>query len=136
MFMKICLNLLFIVIAIAMVSFSKKPSLSGLWEYAGGINRGRYEGAPVSYKIRRQYDQEHFKALLLEPDTTPQIFQKGDYTLTADSCMETETYSAMPSKLTSITIHYGYTIHHDTLTLAGTLPNGNQVTDYWKKVKK
>lgn len=106
-----------------------------MWEYVGGVYNSKKEGAPKDYIIRRKYDAEHFQALLIEPDTTPQRFQVGDYRLTADSCLETETFSTIPSKLTGITIHYSYTIQHDTLTFKGTLPTGMQVEEHWKKVK-
>ncbi len=132
-------NIFLFCIALALVFVSlpayKSYSLKGLWEYQGGVYNGKKEGAPTDYKMQRKYDNQHFEALMLEPDTTPQKFQAGDYRLTADSCFETETFSAIPSKFTNIVIHYGYTLNHDTLTLKGTLPSGMQVKEYWKKVK-
>lgn len=113
----------------------KTYSLKGLWEYQGGAYNGKRESAPAGYKLQRKYDATHFDALLIEPDTTPQRFQSGSYRLTADSCMETETYSAIPSKLTGKTIHYGYTLRHDSLIFKGTLPSGMRVEECWKKVK-
>jgi hypothetical protein len=49
--------------------------------------------------------------------------------------MDTQTYSLQPSKVTNITIHYGYQVKNDTLTFSGVLPNGTTVKEYWKKVK-
>ena len=62
-------------------------------------------------------------------------YEKGDYKLKTDSCLETQTYSRQPSKLTGITVHYAYQIKNDTLTFNGILPNGTTVMEYWKRVK-
>lgn len=109
--------------------------MRGTWEYQGGISNGKKEGATEGYKLQRKYDKDHFEAVVIEPDTTPQHYQSGNYLLTADSCFETETYNTMSAQLTGKTIRYAYTLHHDTLTLKGKLPGGMQVEEYWTKVK-
>jgi hypothetical protein len=72
----------------------------------------------------------------LEKGEKPQKYEAGDYTLSADTCIETQTFSQQESKLIRIDIHYLYSIHNDTLTLSGTLPHGSTVKEYWKKLQK
>ncbi|GAB2689826.1 hypothetical protein GCM10027037_10850 [Mucilaginibacter koreensis] len=126
---------LFAVVLLACIAFNKAPSLKGNWQYCGGIYNGKKSAAPTGYQLQRKYDKEHFTLLLLEPDTTAQQIARSDYQITADSCLETETFSKIPSKLTGIVVHYSYTLKHDTLTLKGKLPTGMQVEEYWKKMK-
>lgn len=118
-----------------LASAFKSHTLKGWWEYRGGVYSGKKEAAPEGYKIRRKYDASHFEAFLIEPDTTPQKFQAGNYQLTADSCFETETYTTLPSKVTGVTLHYSYNLKHDTLIFRGELPSGMHVEEYWMKVK-
>jgi hypothetical protein len=126
---------LFFIALLTCLSFYKAPTLKGNWEYCGGIYNGKKSAAPTDYKLQRSYDKSHFILSLLEPDTTAQQIARSDYRLTADSCLETETFSKIPSKLTGIVVHYSYTLRHDTLRLSGKLPTGMQVEEYWKKVK-
>ncbi|WP_462265524.1 hypothetical protein [Mucilaginibacter sp.] len=113
----------------------KGPTLKGTWEYKGGIYNGKASPAPSGYQLQRKYTKTTFETFLLEPDTMPQRFQISNYLLTADSCIETETFSKIPSKLTNIPVHYAYTLRQDTLTLTGMIPTGMQVKEYWVKIK-
>lgn len=115
--------------------FDRATTLKGTWEFKGGIYSGKKEGAPKDYTLRRIYDADKFNAYLIEKGEQPKKYQTGNYQLRADTCMETETYSAQPSQLTGKHVKYLYTIHVDTLILQGTLPGGMLVQEYWKKVK-
>ncbi|WP_428331349.1 hypothetical protein [Mucilaginibacter sp.] len=116
-------------------SFYARPTLSGMWEYSGGIYNDKPEKAPTEYALHRNYDANQYEAFLLEKGQKPEKYEAGDYTLTADSCLETQTFSEQPSKTLNVAIHYQYTVRNDTLTFNGTLPNGTQVKEYWKKIK-
>jgi hypothetical protein len=116
-------------------SFDRATTLKGAWEFKGGIYNGKKEAAPTGYTLRRIYDADKFDAFLIENGEQTQKYQSGNYQLEADTCRETETYSAQPSKLTGKPMKYLYTIHVDTLILQGTLPSGMLVQEYWKKVK-
>lgn len=116
-------------------SFSGKPTLKGTWEFQGGIYNGKKEGATVDYTLQRKYDNKHFEAFGLESGSKPEKYQAGDYELRGDTCIETETYSSQPSKLTGVPVAYLYSIHNDTLTLRAVLPTGMTVEEYWKRTK-
>jgi len=122
-----------IILSAIVSSFNYKDTLKGTWIYAGDIFNGKAEGAPAEYTLQRKYSTDKFESFLLEKGEKPQRYEAGEYTLTADTCTETQTYSLQESKLLNIPVHYGYTIKNDTLTLTGTLPNGIKVTEYWKK---
>jgi hypothetical protein len=72
---------------------------------------------------------------IIEKGAEPIPYEKGDYVLKQDTCLETQTFSAEPSKLLNITLKYHYLIKNDTLTFSGVLPNGTIVKEFWKKVK-
>jgi hypothetical protein len=123
------------VIVTALLSFTQTRTLTGTWQYAGGINNGKIYGAPKGYKQQRIYNSNSFEAFLLENGEKPVKYEAGIYTLVGDSCMEKQTYSMQPSSLTGKTVRYGYMIRNDTLFLIGRLPNKISVLDYWKKVQ-
>jgi len=110
-------------------------SLEGKWQYAGGITNGKAEGGTDGYQLQRTYTSKNFEAFLIEGASEPQKYQAGDYTLNGDSCLETETFSTQPSKLTGVTVHYHYEVKNDTLILTGKLPTGIQVEERWTKIK-
>lgn len=114
--------------------FADSP-LKGNWEYRGGIINGKLDAAPTAYKLQRDYDNEHYKAKVIEEGEKTQIYEKGDYQLKDDTCFETQTYCMQESKLLNKTIKYNYLISNDTLKLLSVLPNGNKVEDYWVKLK-
>ena len=122
-------------IIIILCSFGVKNRIKGVWEYAGGIYNGKADSASTDYKLHRKYDAAHYEAFFIEPGQPPVTYEKGYYKLKTDSCLETQTYSRQPSKLTGITVHYAYQIKNDTLTFNGILPNGTTVMEYWKRVK-
>jgi len=122
-----------VILSIIVTSFDYNNSLKGTWEYAGDIFNGKAEQPPTEYTLQRKYGSKNFESFLLEKGEKPQKYEAGDYALNADTCIETQTYSLQESKLIGIPIHYNYTVQNDTLTLNGNLPNGNKVTEYWKK---
>ena len=87
------------------------------------------------YTLQRKYTATEYQAYLLEKGEKPYLYEAGDYKLLADTCLETQTFSAQPSKLKGITVRYAYAVKHDTLVLKAKLPNGFIEEDYWKKVK-
>ena len=115
--------------------FNAATTLKGTWIFQGGIYNGKKEGAPAGYTLQRRYQAGKFDAYLVEKGEKTQRYQSGNYELKNDTCFETETYSAQPSKLTGITLHYHYIIRRDSLILQGVLPTGMSVEEYWKKVK-
>jgi hypothetical protein len=119
-------------LSLAVTSF-KSISLKGTWAYCGDVFNGKVEGAPTDYKLERKYSADHYDSFLLEKGEKPQKYESGDYTLNADTCLETQTFSAQESKLLNVTIHYVYSLKNDTLTLTGTLPSGSTVKEFWKK---
>lgn len=110
-------------------------SLEGKWQYAGGTYNGKQEGGTDGYQLQRNYTSKNFEAFLIEGGGTPEKYQAGDYTLNGDSCLETETFSTQPSKLTGVAVHYHYQIKNDTLIFRGKLPTGIQVEEHWVKLK-
>jgi len=123
------------IILLALFAFTKDKGLAGKWEYSGGIYNGKPEAASKDYQLQRQYDDAHYTATFIEKGAEPIAYEKGDYILKQDTCLETQTFSAQPSKLLHITLRYRYQIKNDTLTFNGVLPNGTIVQEYWKKVK-
>jgi hypothetical protein len=116
-------------------SCKNSGSLEGKWKYAGGIYNGKAEGGTDGYQLQRNYTGKNFEAFLIEGGGEPQKYQAGDYALSGDSCLETETFSTQPSKLTGITVHYQYKVKNDTLVFKGKLPTGIQVEERWTKLK-
>ncbi|MBD1384860.1 hypothetical protein IDJ75_06190 [Mucilaginibacter rigui] len=124
----------FLILAI-LLAFTADVSLKGSWEYCGGVYNGKPEPASKDYTLRRQYDEAHYTALFIEKGAEPIPYEKGNYVLKPDTCLETQTFSAQPSKLLNVTLKYRYQIKNDTLTFSGILPNGTIVQEYWKRVK-
>jgi len=122
-------------IIVLFASCSNAGKVEGKWQYAGGTYNGKQEGGTEGYQLQRTYTSKNFEAFMIEGEGEPQKYQAGDYTLNGDSCMETETYSTQPSKLTGVTVHYHYQIKGDTLIFTGKLPTGIQVEERWTKLK-
>jgi hypothetical protein len=116
-------------------SFNKVSTLTGTWEFRGGIYDGKPDGAPKDYSLQRKYTATRYDAFIFEKGQPTQKYESGKYTLKNDTCFETQTYCMQPSKLVGVTVHYLYTMRHDTLVLQAKLPNGNVEVDYWKRVK-
>lgn len=123
------------IVILGCCSFDTAPTLKGTWTFQGGIYNGKKEGAPTEYTLQRRYQADKFDAYLIEKGSKTQKYQSGRYQLKNDTCLETETYSIQPSKLTGKTLHYHYAVRQDSLILQGTLPTGMVVEEYWKKVK-
>ena len=122
-------------ISLLAFSFIGKKTLKGTWEFKGGIYNGKKEGPPKEYILQRKYDNAHFEAFATDSTNRPEKYEAGDYILKGDTCIETETFSSQPSKLTGVPVHYLYSVRNDTLTLKATLPSGMVVEEYWKKKK-
>ncbi len=124
------------ILSIAATAFRPVRSLTGTWQFVGGIYNGKQEGPPARYVLQRKYGPLNYEAFVLEKGYKPTRYETGNYILKADTCTDTETWCGQPSKITNIPIHYLYTLRNDTLTLKGTLPTGMRVEEYWKKVVK
>lgn len=111
-------------------------TLTGAYQYAGGIYNGKAEKASQGYMLQRKYDKTSYMGLFIEKGEKTLIYEKGNYSLRRDTCLETQTYSSQPSKVTGVTLHYQYRLIHDTLIFKGVLPNGTTVEEYWKKLPK
>ena len=125
-----------LILSVAMLSSFQQPkTLKGTWQFCGGFFNGKPNAAPKGYTLQRKYTATNYEAFLLEKGEKPYKYEAGDYKLLADTCLETQTFSAQPSQLKNITVHFAYTMRHDTLVLKAKLPNGFVEEDYWKKVK-
>jgi hypothetical protein len=127
--------ILLILLVIVLTSFQQTKTLKGTWQFCGGYLNGKFNAAPKDYTLQRKYTTTNYEAFLLEKGEKPFKYEAGDYKLVVDTCLETQTFSAQPSKLKGITVHFAYNMRHDTLVLKGKLPNGFVAEDYWKKVK-
>ena len=125
-----------LVLAVLLLSsFYRSSSLKGNWIYAGDIFNGKKEGAPKEYILQRKYSDTGFTAWVLEKGYKPEAYEIGHYTLTTDTCFETQTWCSQPSKLLNVTVHYHYMIRNDTLLLNGVLPSGAITEECWKRIK-
>jgi len=124
-----------VVVISGIFSFQSPPVLKGTWKFVGGIYNGKKEGAPTEYSLQRKYTISGYEAFAIEKGYKTQKYEAGTYVFKGDTCVDTETFSAQPSKITNIPIHYIYTLRHDTLTLKGTLPTGMRVEEYWEKIR-
>jgi hypothetical protein len=124
-----------IALVLFLSSFQTQIKLTGTWEFIGGVYNGKKEGATVDYKLQRKYTPGHYEAFASEKGYKTEKYEAGTYVFKGDTCVDTETFSAQPSKITNVPIHYLYTLRNDTLTLKGTLPTGMRVVEYWRKVK-
>ncbi len=122
-------------VLLSVMSFQNKKSLKGTWQFCGGLFNGKPNAAPKDYILQRKYTDNSYEANLLENGQKPYKYEAGNYVLLADTCLETQTFSAQPSQLKGITVHFAYDIQHDTLVLKAKLPNGFIEEDYWKKTK-
>lgn len=124
-----------ILLIVVLTSFQQPKNLKGTWQFCGGYFNGKPNPAPKDYTLQRKYTTTNYEAFLLEKGEKPFKYEAGSYKLVADTCLETQIFSAQPSQLKDVTVHFAYTMRHDTLVLKATLPNGLLTEDYWKKVK-
>jgi hypothetical protein len=124
-----------VVMGFVLASFQEVKTLKGTWRYCGGKFNNKLSAAPEGYTQLRKYTDTQFDAFLLEKGEKDVKYESGKYTLKADTCFETQTYSMQASKLLNVTVNYLYKLQHDTLVLSATLPSGAVSEDYWKKVK-
>jgi hypothetical protein len=116
-------------------SFNMHKTLACKYIYAGDIENGRKEGGPTEYTLQRNYTATQFTAYVIEKGYKTERYETGKYSLTTDTCLETQTWCSQPSKLLNKVVHYHYNFNKDTLVLKGILPNGTKVEEYWKRVK-
>jgi hypothetical protein len=121
---------------VVVTAFQPAPTLTGTWQYVGGIYNGKKEGPPAKYMLQRKYNALHHDAFVLEKGYPPTKYETGNYTLKGDTCTDTQTWCSQPSKITNIPIHYFYTLKNDTVTFKATLPTGMKVEEYWRRVRK
>lgn len=126
---------LFSCVLLLMVSCKKTDSLEGTWEYQGGIYNGKKEGAPTDYKMQRSYQDETYEGFVLEEDAEPEKYDGGNYEIRDSIYLETTTFSSQPSQVLNKTITYKFKREGELFTIMGTLPNGMQIEEYWKKIK-
>ena len=126
---------LFSALLIILCSFSGEKTLQGTYTFVGSMFNGRYDGPPKDYTLQRKYTANTYDAFVIEKGHQPEKFESGKYKLAGDTCYETQIYSSQPSKLKGITIHYLYSVRHDSLILHAKLPSGYYEDDYWKKMK-
>jgi hypothetical protein len=127
--------LLSLIVLSALVLSPKDKTLKGTWQYSGGKFNNKLSPAPKTYTQQRKYTHKTFDAFLIEKGEKTIKYESGSYTLSGDSCIETQTYSMQESKLLNVPVHYQYVIRNDTLVLNGRLPNGVVIEDYWTKIK-
>ncbi len=120
---------------LVLTSFQQPKTLKGTWQYCGGYLNGKFNAAPKEYLMQRIYTNTNYEAVMLEKGEKPYKYEAGEYNLVADTCLETQRFSALPSQVKDITIHFAYTVRHDTLVLKATLPSGFVAEDYWKMVR-
>ncbi len=126
---------LLLLLVVILASFQQTKTLKGTWQYCGGYLNGKFNAAPTEYLMQRKYTNTSYEAVMLEKGEKPYKYEAGDYKLIADTCLETQRFSALPTQVKDITIHFAYTIRHDTMVLKAKLPSGYVAEDYWKKVK-
>lgn len=124
-----------ILLVVVLTSFQQPKSLKGTWQFCGGYLNGKFNPAPKEYLMHRKYTATNYEAVMLEKGEKPYKYEAGKYTIVGDTCLETQTFSALPSQLLNVTLYYTSDIQNDTLILKGKLPNGSIAEDYWKKVK-
>ena len=122
-------------ISIAFASFTSVTTLKGVWQYAGGTANGKFEGAPVDYKLQRTYTDNGFTAIMIEKGYKPEKYEAGTYILKGDTCLETSTFNSQSPQLVGKTVAYIYTVTDGVLHLSATLPSGMVADDQWKKIK-
>lgn len=124
-----------ILLVTILTSFQQPKTLKGTWQFCGGFFNGKSNPAPKDYTLQRKYTTTNYEAFLLEKGEKPYKYEAGEYKMVADTCLETQRFSAQPSQLKDVTVHFSYSIRNDTLILKATLPSGFIEEDYWKKVK-
>jgi hypothetical protein len=124
-----------LLLCLALTSFNSVPTLKGIYVFQGGMYNGKPDAAPKEYTMQRNYTDKGFTAYAYQKGYKTEKYEAGNYVLKADSCLETQTFSSQPSKITGKTIHYTYKIVKGELILSGTLPTGMVVEEHWKKVK-
>lgn len=110
-------------------------SISGTWQYDGGIYNGKTQKASKDFTMKREYTSDQYTAFMQQPGTQPVKYASGKYKIDGDSLLITGEYSSQPSQLVGKTIAYYYTVENGKLTTKGKLPSGMVVEEYWKKVE-
>ncbi|MEO8795610.1 MAG: lipocalin family protein [Daejeonella sp.] len=125
---------IFGIIILIQISCSSN-TLKGTWQYDGGIYDGKIQKASEDFKMQRTYTANQYEAYMIEGEDQPEKYASGTYEIKGDDLLLTGEYSRQPSQLVGKTISYKFNIEKQKLTLKGTLPNGMNIEEYWKKIK-
>lgn len=109
-------------------------TLTGTWQFNGGIYNGKPDTASLQYTMRRVYTDHDFNAFASQKGYKTERYEAGNYTLKDDTCFETQTYSSQPSQATGKAIAYNFKINNGELIFSGTLPSGMVVEEHWKRI--
>lgn len=115
-------------------AFTQLKTLTGTWQFNGGIYNGKRDTASLGYTMRRVYTDKGFNAYASQKGYKTERYEAGNYVLKGDNCYETQIYSSRPSQTTGKTIVYTYKIQKGELILSGTLPSGMVVEEHWKRI--
>ncbi|HEY0899621.1 MAG TPA: hypothetical protein VGD90_09810 [Sphingobacteriaceae bacterium] len=127
-------NIIYLIFGTALLSACSNSPMKGTWQYDGGIYNGKSRQAAADFKMLRTYTGDSYEGHLLE-GTTETRYTAGKYKIKDDSVFLTSTFSSQPSQLLNRTQAYEYKVEDSRLTIRGTLPNGMQVEEYWKRVE-
>ncbi|MFD2866746.1 hypothetical protein [Mucilaginibacter antarcticus] len=127
--------LAFLIVLATLAFKAEEPTLKGTWEYCGGKVNGKASPPATTYAQQRRYTKGSFQAFAVEKGQPDLKYESGNYTLSADTCAETQTYCLQSQDLIYVTVRYHYLVRNDTLILNGKLPGGAVVEDYWKRLK-
>jgi len=127
-------KIIYLILGTALLSACTSSPIKGTWQYDGGIYNGKPRKAATDFKMIRTYTGDSYEGHLIE-GTTETRYTAGNYEIKEDSVFLTSTFSNQPSQLLNRTQAYGFKVEDSRLTIRGTLPNGMQVEEYWKKVK-
>lgn len=108
--------------------------IEGTWQYDGGIYNGNPRQASTDFQMIRTYTTDSYEGHMIEGKTDTR-YTAGTYEVKNDSIYLTSTFSNQPSQLLGRSQAYQFEIADSRLTIKGTLPNGMQVEEYWKKVE-
>lgn len=131
------LNIITVITALFSLTASAQQqiSLTGTWQFNGGIYNGKADTASSQLIMRRVYTGTGFNAFASQKGYQPERYEAGEYRIKKDTCFETQTFSSRASQATGKTISYRFKIKKNELILSGILPSGMLVEEHWKKIK-
>ena len=121
------------ILYLATTSFQLENSLTGTWEYRGGIYGYQKKGAAKGVVIHRVYADGKYEGFITVKGKT-QKYEAGTFTMHDKNYIETQTFSNGATAVKGKAIHYTFAIKNNTITFKGTV-NKSPVEEYWKKMK-